>query len=131
MFAKNYMKPGPGVEKRDPNQSRISIFFEIFGERFWDIVKLNLLYFLFSIPAFIITFIVTGFLSTSILNPMIDANAPVGVFDSGVGGLTVVREIMRQMPQERIVYFGDTARLPYGTKSQETVIRYSRQIIRF
>ncbi|MBR2879118.1 MAG: YesL family protein [Oscillospiraceae bacterium] len=75
MFAKNYMKPGPGVEKRDPNQSRISIFFEIFGERFWDIVKLNLLYFLFSIPAFIITFIVTGFLSTSILNPMIDASS--------------------------------------------------------
>ena len=60
-----------------------------------------------------------------------DRNAPIGVFDSGVGGLTVAREIMRQMPQERIVYFGDTARLPYGTKSQDTVIRYSRQIIRF
>lgn len=60
-----------------------------------------------------------------------DRNAPIGVFDSGVGGLTVAREIMRQMPQERIVYFGDTARLPYGTKSQETVIRYSKQIIRF
>ena len=39
--------------------------------------------------------------------------APIGVFDSGVGGLTVVREIMRQIPQERIVYFGDTARVPY------------------
>lgn len=60
-----------------------------------------------------------------------DRNAPVGVFDSGVGGLTVAREIMRQMPEERIVYFGDTARLPYGSKSQDTVIRYSRQIIRF
>ncbi len=57
--------------------------------------------------------------------------APIGVFDSGVGGLTVVREIMRQIPQERIVYFGDTARVPYGTKSQETVLRYSRQIVRF
>lgn len=57
--------------------------------------------------------------------------APVGVFDSGVGGLTVVREIMRQLPKERIVYFGDTARVPYGTKSRDTVIRYSRQIVRF
>ena len=60
-----------------------------------------------------------------------DRNAPIGVFDSGVGGLTVAREIMRQMPEEKLVYFGDTARVPYGTKSQETVIRYSRQIIRF
>lgn len=58
-------------------------------------------------------------------------NAPVGVFDSGVGGLTVAREIMRQMPEERVVYFGDTARVPYGSKSKETVIRYSEQIIRF
>ena len=40
--------------------------------------------------------------------------APIGVFDSGVGGLTVAREIMRQLPAERIVYFGDTARVPYG-----------------
>lgn len=60
-----------------------------------------------------------------------DKNAPIGVFDSGVGGLTVAREIMRQMPQERLIYFGDTARVPYGNKSQETVIRYSDQIIRF
>lgn len=60
-----------------------------------------------------------------------DRNAPIGVFDSGVGGLTVVREIVRQMPEERIVYFGDTARLPYGSKSKETIIRYSHQIIRF
>ncbi len=60
-----------------------------------------------------------------------DRNAPIGVFDSGIGGLTVAREIMRQMPEERIVYFGDTARVPYGTKSQDTVLRYSRQIIRF
>ena len=60
-----------------------------------------------------------------------DKNAPVGVFDSGVGGLTVAREIMRQIPEERIVYFGDTARVPYGNKSRDTILRYSRQIIRF
>ena len=58
-------------------------------------------------------------------------DAPIGVFDSGVGGLTVAREIMRNLPQEKIVYFGDTARVPYGSKSKETIIRYSRQIVRF
>lgn len=58
-------------------------------------------------------------------------DAPIGVFDSGVGGLTVVREIMRQLPDEPLVYFGDTARLPYGTKSRETVMRFSGQIVRF
>ena len=57
--------------------------------------------------------------------------APIGVFDSGVGGLTVAREIMRQMPNEQIVYFGDTARVPYGSKSKPTIIRYTRQIINF
>lgn len=57
--------------------------------------------------------------------------APIGVFDSGVGGLTVVREIMRNLPEENLVYFGDTARVPYGSKSKETVLRFSRQIIRF
>ena len=69
---------------------------------------------------------------------MIDRNvyeeasqAPIGVFDSGVGGLTVAREIMRLMPKERIIYFGDTARVPYGTKSKETVTRFSKQIARF
>lgn len=60
-----------------------------------------------------------------------DPMAPVGVFDSGVGGLTVAREIIRQIPEERMVYFGDTARLPYGAKSRETIIRFSRQIVRF
>ena len=60
-----------------------------------------------------------------------DREAPVGVFDSGVGGLTVAREIMRNLPSEKIVYFGDTARVPYGNKSRETVTRFSRQIIRF
>ncbi len=62
---------------------------------------------------------------------MMNKTAPVGVFDSGVGGLTVAREIMRQIPNERIVYFGDTARVPYGSKSKETVTKYSRQIVRF
>lgn len=61
----------------------------------------------------------------------IDKNAPIGVFDSGVGGLTVAREIMRNLPSEKIVYFGDTARVPYGNKSKETIIRFSRQITRF
>ena len=61
----------------------------------------------------------------------IDRDAPIGVFDSGVGGLTVAREIMRNLPSEKIVYFGDTARVPYGSKSKETIIRYSRQIIHF
>ncbi len=56
---------------------------------------------------------------------------PIGVFDSGVGGLTVAREIMRQLPNERIVYFGDTARVPYGSKSPETIVKFSRQIVRF
>ena len=59
------------------------------------------------------------------------ANAPVGVFDSGLGGLTVVREIMRQLPEEDIVYFGDTARVPYGSKSKDTIIYFSRQIVHF
>lgn len=53
------------------------------------------------------------------------------MFDSGVGGLTVTREIMRQLPDENMVYFGDTARVPYGSKSRDNIIRYSRQIIRF
>ena len=63
--------------------------------------------------------------------PLPDKNAPIGVFDSGVGGLTVMREIIRQIPNEKIIYFGDTARVPYGNKSQETVTRFSEQIVRF
>ena len=62
---------------------------------------------------------------------MKDRTAPVGVFDSGIGGLTVAREIMRQTPNEKIIYFGDTARVPYGNKSRETITKYSRQILRF
>ncbi len=60
-----------------------------------------------------------------------DCSLPVGVFDSGVGGLTVVKEIMGRLPGEHILYFGDTARVPYGSKSKETVTEYSRQIMRF
>lgn len=56
---------------------------------------------------------------------------PIGVFDSGVGGLTVVKEIIDILPNENIVYFGDTARVPYGTKSPDTVTKYSMQNIKF
>jgi glutamate racemase len=52
-------------------------------------------------------------------------NAPIGVFDSGVGGLTVLRALISELPGEDFLYLGDTARLPYGTKSPETVARYS------
>lgn len=60
-----------------------------------------------------------------------DTEAPVGVFDSGIGGLTVVRSIMQRLPHESVVYFGDTARLPYGPKGPETVERYSLEIAAF
>lgn len=56
---------------------------------------------------------------------------PIGIFDSGLGGLTVVKEVMNQLPHESIIYFGDTARVPYGNKSKETVTKFSAQIIRF
>jgi glutamate racemase len=59
------------------------------------------------------------------------ASAPIGVFDSGIGGLTVVSEMMRQLPHESIIYFGDTARVPYGPKSPDTVRRYSHEITSF
>lgn len=54
-------------------------------------------------------------------------NQPIGVFDSGLGGLTVVKALMRRLPHENIVYFGDTARVPYGTKSREAIIRFSKE----
>lgn len=56
---------------------------------------------------------------------------PIGVFDSGIGGLTVVKRITSALPQENIVYFGDTARVPYGSKSNKTVIEYSIQDAKF
>ena len=52
---------------------------------------------------------------------------PIGVFDSGVGGLTVLRALREQLPAESLLYLGDTARLPYGTKSAGTVVRYAEQ----
>ena len=58
-------------------------------------------------------------------------NRPIGIFDSGVGGLTVVKQIIKALPNEDIIYFGDTARVPYGSKTKETVTNFSAQIIRF
>ncbi|MEP6572842.1 MAG: glutamate racemase [Gemmatimonadota bacterium] len=55
--------------------------------------------------------------------------APIGIFDSGIGGLTVTRAIYENLPAESTIYFGDTARVPYGPKSPETVTRYSREIL--
>lgn len=59
------------------------------------------------------------------------ARFPIGVFDSGIGGLTVMRALMQRMPQESILYFGDTARVPYGVKSVETIAHYATQITEF
>ncbi len=64
------------------------------------------------------------------MNPHHDSR-PIGVFDSGIGGLTAVRELFRHLPHESIVYFGDTARLPYGNKSKETITRFSLEIASF
>ncbi|MBE6911814.1 MAG: glutamate racemase [Ruminococcaceae bacterium] len=58
-------------------------------------------------------------------------NRPIGVFDSGLGGLTAVSEIMKILPDEEIVYFGDTARVPYGTRGTDTIMRYVREDIDF
>jgi glutamate racemase len=58
-----------------------------------------------------------------------NSSLSIGLFDSGVGGLTVLKQIYRQMPDESILYFGDTARLPYGTKSPEAILQYVREII--
>ncbi len=58
-------------------------------------------------------------------------NRPIGIFDSGLGGLTAVAEVLSAMPEEDIIYFGDTGRVPYGVRSRETVIKYARQDIAF
>ena len=58
-------------------------------------------------------------------------NAPIGVFDSGLGGLTAVRELRNVLPNENIVYFGDTGRVPYGTRSNETIRKYASQDTKF
>lgn len=59
------------------------------------------------------------------------ANRPIGVFDSGIGGLTVLRALVEALPGEEFIYLGDTARLPYGTKTNEVIIRYSRENTEF
>lgn len=56
---------------------------------------------------------------------------PIGVFDSGLGGLTAVRQLRRLMPSENIIYFGDTARVPYGNRGRETLLKYAQQDLRF
>ena len=58
-------------------------------------------------------------------------NRPIGVFDSGLGGLTGVRELRKRLPHEDIIYFGDTGRVPYGSRSPETILQYTRQDIAF
>lgn len=78
--------------------------------------------------------IITHFINTYSYNHVsmqIDPNNSIGVFDSGVGGLTVVRSLIEQLPFENIIYFGDTARVPYGVKSVETINRYAMQITEF
>ena len=62
---------------------------------------------------------------------MLHPSSPIGVFDSGVGGLSVLRHLLRLMPQERYVYLGDSARVPYGSKSPETVQLFARQCAQF
>ena len=59
---------------------------------------------------------------------MKNSERPIGIFDSGLGGLTVFKSVRRLMPRENIIYFGDTARVPYGTKSKEAVIAFSKEI---
>lgn len=56
---------------------------------------------------------------------------PIGIFDSGLGGLTCVKEVLRLMPSEDVIYFGDTGRVPYGTKGRDTILKYTRQNIKF
>jgi len=58
-------------------------------------------------------------------------NRCIGIFDSGLGGLTAVKQIMKELPDEHLIYFGDTGRVPYGTRSEETIIKYSKSDIRF
>ncbi len=58
-------------------------------------------------------------------------NKSIGVFDSGLGGLTAVKQIMQELPNENIIYFGDTGRVPYGTRSKDTILKYTRGDIRF
>ena len=61
----------------------------------------------------------------------ITSRSPIGVFDSGLGGLTVFKALARRMPEESLVYFGDTAHVPYGSKSPEAIARFSTAVARF
>ncbi len=67
----------------------------------------------------------------STLNQEAKSTLPIGIFDSGIGGLTVVKDIVKVLPYEKIIYFGDTARVPYGNKSKETIVRFAREDINF
>lgn len=58
-------------------------------------------------------------------------NNPIGIFDSGIGGLTVVKEVIKELPNESIVYIGDTARVPYGTRSKETITKFAKELTDF
>ncbi len=60
-----------------------------------------------------------------------NTNAPIGIFDSGLGGLTVLKKIQEKLPNENYIYYGDTINLPYGTKSNQSIVQYSKQIINF
>ncbi len=64
-----------------------------------------------------------------ITQPRQSHNAPIGIFDSGVGGISVLKELYRQLPKETLIYFADTARLPYGTKSQTEIVQFVRQVL--
>ena len=55
----------------------------------------------------------------------------IGIFDSGVGGLTVLKEVRKVLPNEKIIYLGDTARVPYGAKTKDLIVRYSKKIVEF
>jgi glutamate racemase len=65
------------------------------------------------------------------MNKTPDSNRPIGIFDSGIGGLTVVNAVMKKLPHENIIYFGDTAHVPYGTKSDMAINRFSAEITQF
>lgn len=65
------------------------------------------------------------------MNYKITPRSPIGIFDSGIGGLTVAKSLFKLLPNENIIYLGDSARLPYGTKSKETVILYSIECLKF
>ncbi|MBX9578412.1 MAG: glutamate racemase [Chthoniobacterales bacterium] len=77
-------------------------------------------------------FLISNIMNSNTLpssNSLLQPSAPIGVFDSGIGGLTVVAALQKLLPHENILYIGDTARVPYGGKSQETVMRYSQEIV--